>query len=271
MFAIPTLPERLPRIWTLAQEVADALKAGTYTRWPSLLARLEILTEPGWIDEVDNLAPGWRKIATIKTGITAKHTLLALAICLNLPEYATANENTCCEIEWAALLHDLDKEYPANGKKDASHAFRSAAMAARVLPGLGFPLQPGANFSELDQWASLLIASQRAVDGQNVHDHTHLPQILSGLRHLWGDETPANRILKAILFHQSLPTLVDWTNPVLLNDDELHAALTLRDMDVLGPLLIADSDAWNIFDEPRFAYLNELHESIAKTRQRLAT
>jgi hypothetical protein len=266
---IPRLALSIPRIWTLAQEVAEALKAGTYTRWPPLLAWLEILTEPDWIDDIDHLAPGWRKIATIKNGLTAKHTLLVLAICLNLPEYAAAGEVTRYEIEWAAILHDLDKEYPANGKKDASHAFRSAAMAAKALPGLGFPLQPGANFSELDQWAGLLIASQRAVDGQNVHDHTHLPEILSGLRRLWGDETPASRILKAILFHQSLPTLVDWTNPVLLNDDELRAALTLRDMDVLGPLLIADSDAWNLFDQPRFAYLDELRKNITQTRKQL--
>ena len=76
-----------------------SLKAGTYTRWPPLLARLETLTEPGWIDEIDNLAPGWRKIATINAGTTAKHTLLVLAICLNLPEYVTANENICAEIE----------------------------------------------------------------------------------------------------------------------------------------------------------------------------
>jgi hypothetical protein len=266
---IPRLALSIPRIWTLAQEVAEALKAGTYTRWPPLLTRLEILTEPDWIDEIDNLAPGWRKIATIKAGITAKHTLLVLAICLNLPEYATANENTCCEIEWATLLHDLDKEYPANGKKDASHAFRSAAMATRALPGLGFPLQPGANFTELDQWADLLNASQHIVDGQKVHDHANLTEILSGLRHLWGENTSASRILKAILFHQSLPTLVDWTNPVLFNNDELRAALTLCDMDVLGPLLIADSDAWNIFDEPRFAYLNELRKNITKTRKQL--
>ena len=147
----------------------------------------------------------------------------------------------------------------------------SAAKAAQVLPELGFPLQPGANFSELDQWAELLIASQRVADEQKVHDHAHLPEITSGLNHLWGENTTASRILKAILFHQSLPTLVDWTNPVLLNDNELHAALTLRDMDVLGPLLIADSDAWNLFDQPRFAYLDELRTNIAQTCQKLST
>jgi hypothetical protein len=40
-------------------------------------------------------------------------------------------------------------------------------------------------------------------------------------------------------------------------------------MEVLGPLMIADSDSWNIYDGPRFAYLVELRASNAETRDRI--
>jgi hypothetical protein len=63
--------------------------------------------------------------------------------------------------------------------------------------------------------------------------------------------------------------LNDWSNAVLLTDEELAYALTLNDMKVLGPLLVADSDSWNIFAESRIPYLYELRASNAETRQRI--
>ncbi len=266
---IPRLSTSLPRLWKVIQTISAGLGTGLYPDWPTLLAGLDFVTEPDWIDELDNRLPGWRKIATIKGGITAKHTLLVLALGLNLPEYAALDEKTQHEFEWAACLHDLDKEYLATGGKDASHAFRSAGVAALVMTTLGFRLQAGFAPEAVAEWAEVVMSAQVQVGASRVHDHSFLPEILSGLEHQWGKGTSASRLLKAILFHQSLPTLKEWTNPVLLTDAELRAALTLPDMEVLGPLLIADSDAWNLFDEPRFAYLDELRENIAATRQKL--
>ena len=55
----------------------------------------------------------------------------------------------------------------------------------------------------------------------------------------------------------------------MLTDEELAYALTLKDMGVLGPLMIADSDSWNIFGEQRFDYLVEIRISHAETRARI--
>jgi len=269
MLDFPPLSVSLPRLWGVIQTISTGLETGHYHDWPLLLAELDFVTESDWIETLDECLPGWRKIATIKSGITAKHTLIVLALGLNLPEYAALAENTRREFEWAALLHDLDKEYLPTGGKDASHAFRSAGVAAIVMAALGFRLQPGASPEAVAEWAEVVMAAQVQIGASRVHDHANLPEIVSGLERLWGNGTSASRILKAILFHQSLPTIKDWTNPVLLDDAELRDALTLSDMDVLGPLLIADSDAWNLFDEPRLAYLNELRENIAATRQKL--
>lgn len=268
MITIPALSNVFPELWTQVERMAHELEVGTYADWSSLTARLGFLNDPDLINLMNTRIPGWRKIATINNGITAQHTILALATCLSLPEYKEKGLQKQSEIQWAALLHDIDKFYGAGGK-DTSHPFRSAAIAVKAMPGLGFELQPNVIPKDIEGWSELVMAAQREGNGQVLHDHTHLKEIVEGIHRQWGKETSASRILKAVLFHQSLPTLKDWTNPVLLNDEESRAFLTLENMDVLASLLIADSDSWNIFDEPRFAYLDELRANITETYKRL--
>ena len=67
------------------------------------------------------------------------------------------------------------------------------------------------------------------------------------------------------MFHRSLPRLYDWPNPVVLTDDEIRTNLPLADMDVLGSLMLGDSDAWNVC-KPAVAYMEELPGNIAKVR-----
>lgn len=267
MITIPTLSSILPKLWTQVERLSHELEVGIYDDWELLTARLAFLNDLDLIDLINAHVHGWHKIATTKRGITAHHTILVLATCMNFPEYKDKSPQTQSEIQWAVMLHDIDKN--ASGEKDASHPFRSAAVAVRSMPGLGFELQPNVTSKDIEAWSELVMSAQHEVNGQILHDHTHLKEIVDGIHHQWGKETSASRILKAALFHQSLPTLNDWSNPVLLNDEELHASLTLEDMDVLAPLLIADSDSWNIFDDIRFAYLDELRGNISKTRKRL--
>jgi len=267
MIAIPILSNVLPELWTQVERLARELEVGTYADWSSLTNRLQFLNDPDLINLLSTHIPGWHKIATINNGITARHTILVLATCLNLPEYRERPPQAQSEIQWATLFHDIDKN--VLGGRDASHPFRSAAIAVKAMPGLGFGLQPNVTPKDTEGWSELVMSAQHEVNGQFLHDHTHLKEIVEELHRQWGKETSASRILKAVLFHQSLPTLADWTNPVLLSDEELSASLTLEDMNVLAPLLIADSDSWNIFDEVRFAYLDELRANIAQTLNQL--
>jgi hypothetical protein len=113
------------------------------------------------------------------------------------------------------------------------------------------------------------MSAQRQVGERMVHDHSFLQEIIDGIHKCWGNNSPATRVLKAVLLHQSLPTLKDWSNAVLLTDKELSYSLTLEDMDVLGRLIIADSDSWNIFGGNRFAYLVEVRINNAETYRRI--
>lgn len=258
--------EKLPDFWQLATKVAADLRAKRISDWDPLIQKILPLLEPDLVESMDQVIPGWKNIATLNGGETALHTLLVLVTCLNLPEYGQANDRTRRELEWAAVLHDLDKQLARN---DTAHPFRSAAVAAQIMPQLGFELSQDIQQADLEAWSNLVMFAQRP-DGERIlHDHSTLKEIIAGIHKCWGPDSSATRVLKAVLLHQSLPTIKDWSSAVLLTDEELSYSLTLRVMDILGPLMVADSDSWNIFAEHRFAYLVEIRASIAETRQRI--
>lgn len=261
-----TVREKLPDFWNLSQKTAFALRAEKFSDWTPLLQQIKPLLDESFIEGVDKVIPGWRKIATLHDGQTALHTLLVFSLCLILPEYTLADEQTCIEIEWAAILHDLDKNL---ARSDTAHPFRSAAIVARIMPELGFELLPNINKTELETWSNLVMSAQRPDGEKMIHDHSSLKEIIDGIYKCWGKDSSATRILKAVLLHQSLPTVKEWSNAVLLTDNELSYALTLSDMKVLGALMIADSDSWNVFAETRTSFLYELRASNAETRSRI--
>jgi len=266
MKSIPILSEESPKLWAVACDLKNELASSTYTNWESLYQRLDFLAEPEWIDAVENFIHGWEKIATQEAGITAKHTLVVLACCMNLPEYQRVSERTQREIEWAAIFHDIDKDVQY-GRGDGAHGIRSAAVSAEHLVNLGFTFYPRNDF---ENWINLVKSAQVQVDGKWVNDFSHLADITSGLHYFFGLDSPAGRIIKAVMFHQSLPTLEDWPNPVILSDDQIRIALTFNDIDVLGPLMLGDSDAWNVCEPMREDYMTELRGNIEKVRKILS-
>ncbi len=261
-----TVEEKLPDFWDLSKKIASELRAEKFSDQEPLIQQISPLLEPSFIESMDKIIHGWRKIATVHGGQTARHTLLVFATCLNLPEYTLADVQTCMEIEWAAVLHDLDKDRARN---DTAHPFRSAAVVAPIMPELGFELLPNINETDLEAWSNLVMSAQHPDGERMIHDHSSLKEIIDGMHKCWGIDSSATRVLKAVLLHQSLPTLKDWCNAVLLTDEELSYSLTLKDMQVLDPLMVADSNSWNIFADLRVPYLYELRASNAETRRRI--
>jgi len=262
-----TIQELLPDFWELSQKTAATLRAEKFSSWKPLIQQIQPILELGFIEKMEAAIPGWKKIATLNDGQTAIHTLLVFSLCLNLPEYTLfSDEMTRKEIEWAAILHDLDKNLARN---DTAHPFRSAAVVARIMPQLGFKPLVGVYQSDIDNWSILVMSAQKPDGEKMVHNHTPLKKIIHDLHRCWGSDSSASRVLKAVLLHQSLPTVEDWKNAVLLNNEELAYSLTLKDMNVLDPLMVVDSDSWNIYSEARAEYLYELRANNAKTKKRI--
>lgn len=148
--SIPDLSTALPELWLQVSALARDLQAKVYNAWPPLIERLGFLGEPDFIVDMEICIPGWRKISTVQDGVTAKHTLLVLALSLTLPEYQQALPQTKREIEWTALIHDIDKDV-SGGRKDLTHPVRSAAVAIKALQILGFEVQHDISSQDLDE------------------------------------------------------------------------------------------------------------------------
>ena len=261
-----TVKETLPDFWMFSKRIANDLQNGQFPDKDSLIQQILPLLDKDYVEKTNQVIPGWKTIANLNDGQTALHTFLVFTLCLNLNEYLLADEQTRLEIEWAAILHDLDKKI---ARQDTAHPFRSAAIASQIMPSLGFELAPNISKTDIDSWANLVMTAQRPDGARMIHDHSSLLEIVKGIHTCWGNDTSPSRILKAVLFHQSLPTLKEWSNPVLLTDKELAFSLTLNDMNILGALMIADSDSWAIFSEVRNSYLYELRQNIAETRNKI--
>lgn len=258
--------EKLPEFWEFAKRISIDLANGRFPTKDSLLQQIQPLLYQDFVEKTNKVIPGWKTIANLNNGETVLHTFLVFTLCLNLDEYLLADEQTRSEIEWAAILHDLDKKI---ARQDTAHPFRSAAVVSQIMPTLGFELLPNVSKADIEAWGNLVLAAQRLDGARMIHDHVLLREIVKGLHHCWGSNTSASRILKSVLFHQSLPTLKEWSNPVLLTDEELSFSLSLNDMNVLGALMIADSDSWAIFAEVRNSYLYEIRKNITETRNRI--
>jgi hypothetical protein len=147
---------------------------------------------------------------------------------------------------WIGMFHDLEKE-SINGQRDLSHAFRSAATTGKVLPQLGFAVRDA---SRLTAWADLTrTALTKATDsGEMIQDNVQLAAIIRGIDDIFGLNSPAALIVKAVLFHMSINVVADWPQAAPLMDQQVRQFLDAPLLPLLRAMMLADNDAWTFFD-----------------------
>ena len=171
---------------------------------------------------------------------------------------------------WIVLYHDLGKQV-IGGQRDALHAFRSATMAARTLPAVGFPTSE-AYPARLEPWTRLVLgAAIAAPDGKGlIPDNRALPEILQGLDELFGTGSAASLIVQAVLLHQSLNVVPEWPNPCSLTDADVPLCIRPELLPLLEIMMLVDSDAWQLFDPANKAKFRESTLAVfASVRQRV--
>ena len=68
---------------------------------------------------------------------------------------------------------------------------------------------------------------------------------------------------KAVLLHWSFTTVMEWPCAAPLTDEEVRVYLDDELLQILGPLILADSDSWNLFDpETKDRYRTEIAEAM---------
>jgi hypothetical protein len=250
---IPRLEEQLPQLLEFVRTLARQIEAGEIQDGDALGARIRDFYTAEQTAAIENVAPGWKEMAAYADGTTLHHVTQVLIALQLLPEYRQASRSLQALMEWSVLYHDLGKQVIA-GQRDALHAFRSGTMAARTLPRLGF--QTSAAYpTTLEPWSRLVLSASVATpDGKgSMQDNRALPEILQGIEQLFGAGTAAALIVQAALLHQSLNVVPEWPNPGSLTESQVPECIRPELVPLLEGLMLADSDAWQLFEPDKKA------------------
>jgi len=265
---LPRLEDHLPDLLFHVRALASEIEAGQLQRSDELVQRNRDFYTTGRMAAIENVAPGWQDMAAQADGATLNHVTQVLIALHLLPEYRQAEQRLQALMEWSVVYHDLGKQV-VGGQRDALHAFRSATMAARSLPKLGRS-GSAVNPAGLSRWTRLVLdASVAAPDGKGLlQDNRQLPKILEGLEQLFGAGSPVALIVQAVMLHQSLNVVPEWPNPGSLAEAEIPRCIRPALVPVLEGLMLADSDAWQLFEPVSKAkYRNSTLAAFAEVRR----
>ncbi len=268
---IPRLEDQLPDLLEFVRTLARQIEAGEIQDGDALVARIRYFYTAERMAAIETVAPGWKEMAAYADGTTLHHVTQVLIALQLLPEYRQASQHLQALMEWSVLYHDLGKQVIA-GQRDALHAFRSAAMAARTLPGSGF-ITSAAYPATLEPWSRLVLgASVATPDGKgSMQDNRALPEVLRGIDQLFGPGSAAALIVQAALLHQSLNVVPEWPNPGSLTEAQVPACIRPDLIALLEGLMLADSDAWQLFEPDKKAKFRESTLAVfAVVRQAVA-
>ncbi len=227
--------------------------------------------QPKLMNSVEREIPGWKAMARLRGGETLVHIVRALIALDSIPEYRNAIAVDKSNMQLAVLLHDLAKRPvdPITGAKirDAIHPFRSAVLAAEILPNHGFYVTDQFQGS-IESWSEY---TNQAVTtdskGRPIHGNAKLPGIITGIDEMFERNSATSIIVKSILFHQSLNLLKEWPDAAPLTDWELKLFINDDLLKVLGPLVRADSASWQLFKpENRKKFDQQIEDRIKEIK-----
>ncbi len=242
------LQEVLPLVAQLLDDLDDAVRTGAITSTDEFTAECRLRWDEALLAHVDAVLPHWSTMASYADGKTLWHVTIAMVALLRLDDYLAAGEHEQHLMEWTVFLHDIAKE-PTEERRDHRHAFRSAALAARYLPRLGFATT-NAFATEFESWFATADNAYREDEdaGEPVQDNRFLAEILAGADRIF--EPDGARLIKAIAMHQSVTVLEEWPSLAPLTAEQEQQFVTPQVASLQRPLMLADSGGWNLFDPP---------------------
>ena len=237
----------LPELFDLVDSLAHQIDIGTLKNWDEFELQVREFFASAQMGKVEKFVTGWERMASYADGITLVHVTSALVGLVQLPEYRSASSTEKQIMEWIILFHDVGKQVPPDGGRDATHAFRSAALTARGLQSNGFVQ---VDEDGLVEWCDLTHSAIKSDErtGQEIQDNSRFDLICAGIENLFGQDSPASLILKSILFHLSIDVVADWPQPAALDDRSISKYINAKLFPYLKVMMLVDSEAWSLFD-----------------------
>ncbi len=247
----PSFDSQLPDLNQFVLKLVEIYKAGDLETWDDLEERVGIFFTTERMEAVESVVPGWRKMSSCLEGMTLTHVIGVFLGLLMLPEFQSLSPEGQELAKWIVLFHDVEKEV-RKGERDPNHGFRSAVTTARQLPHLGFGAT--AEYARLiNSWGEFTYSAVRLSEpySEPVQDNGKLPEILTGIERMFGEDTPAALIVKGVLLHMSVNVLSDWPQAAPLTEVELKEYVTWDLALLLEVMMLADNEGWVMFRPDR--------------------
>lgn len=246
--SIPSFDKKLSFLDRFIQELVRSYHAQEFTSWGELDQKVKNFFTPKRLEEMEGITPGWEKMASYSGGITQTHVLCVFLGTFMLDEFQELSHDEKQITKWIVLFHDIDK-FHIRGKKDIMHAFKSAVLAAKTLPALGFATTDKYH-GLIDEWSVYTRNAYRKPLWKNcpVPNNKKLPKILQGIDRLFGENTPASLIIKVVLLHISIDADPFYPNPAPLSGREIKRFITPEIFKHLKIMILGDTDGWSLFE-----------------------
>ena len=264
--AFPSFDVLLSDLNQFTLQLVEAYRTGKIKSWDDLEEKVSVYFTSERMEQIEAVAPGWRKMASYADGVTLVHVMCVFLGLFIMPEFLSMTKKQQQIMKWIILFHDIEKE-PEQGKRDHVHAFRSAVTTARALPKLGFAVT-----SEYDSliggWDEFTrFAVTKPKDSTDyIQDNQKLPTILGGIERMFGQNTPTALIIKTVLFHLSVD-MQSWPPAAPLTDKEVTMYFDGELATLLKAMNLGDSEGWNMFKQDREYLRNDTLESFKRVEQ----
>jgi hypothetical protein len=245
----PAFDSCFPELNAFILELVKEFELGNIQSWDDLKKRVDVYFALENLEQLDSLVPGWKKMASYSDGVTLVHVMCVFLGLFMLPEFKSLPEDQQQLAKWIVLFHDVEKAVTTGaGERDKTHAFRGAVATARQLPSLGFPVTP--EYPDLvDPWSQLTGSATRIAENfpGSIQDNAKLPEILSGLEKMFGQDTPAALIVKTVLLHMSVNVVRDWPQAAPMVEDQIRRNVTPGLLPLLKVMMLSDNEGWTLF------------------------
>jgi len=244
----PAFDEQFSYLNQFILELVDLYQAEKLNSWDELDVKVKAFFTPERMNEMEILVPGWKKMASFSEGITLTHVMCVFLGVFMLPEFQALTPVEQQIAKWFVLFHDLDK-FHIRGKKDSMHAFNSAVKTASLLPRFGFAVTE--QYAELiHAWSDFTGQAYIAQAGDTAPkpDNGKLPEILTGIDQMCGENTPAALITRVVLFHISLNIDPEYPTPAQLTPLEIKHYITPSLFRLLKIMMLGDNEGWTLFN-----------------------
>lgn len=269
--SFPSFEEKMPFLDQFILELVEAYHTVKINSWDELDREVKTFFTSERMQQMEALVPGWKKMASYSDGITLTHVICVFLGVYIMPEFQALTPEEQQIAKWIVLLHDLDK-FHIHGKKDTMHAFRSGGLAARILPSFGFPITE--KYDKLIQPWSELTHQAFVAGGEDAAprpNNRKLPEILTGIDQLFGEDTPAALITQTALLHISLNVDPNYPTPSPLTETELKRFITPKLLPLLRVMMLGDTEGWALFaPQDRVRQMKEAREIFQQVEKLIA-